>query len=296
MLLRWIQNNDLNRMFRRKSSTDHFPLLLLSFVYLIGCSSYQENGEINTQHAIHLDSQADQNTEFARQELLKIFLDRPNMASYPIEGDKYRILTEEDTIFQYALARFAGPGLLNQVSWGGVPPIEAPTILAAHKSPTQTATGIVYIRSTYPKGPKSGQRLPFERLWRSLIFELFNMENEASFKELTRRATVNEINKDTWMLGVLKLEHTAILKTIDFYKTTWKSWASQNQFTNNSSFWNINTPASFDRLLPVYLESDSGMQHWKYLEGQYDSKIADRVELYRLIREGPVQEESKTIP
>ena len=247
-------------------------LLMLLLCCITGCLRHPgrwQNDEIQTPQT---DLFSGLDLEWGRDQMVSMLLERRSMAVYLMTEGITKPVLEEDTVYQYALHRFAGLNLPTRVAWGGDPPLGTEAFLAMHKAPENGHNGIVYICESYPSGVKHGQPLAFEELWFHLIFEFFNMENTQSFLDLEEQATLQLINRNQWTTNATRLEHSALLRTVDFYHTVWLSWTYQNCFESDPLIWRTNTPASFDEFIALY--DDVNGYPWNYWGKIYDERIA----------------------
>ena len=187
-----------------------FTLLFLVNLFFFGCIHKQFVSErtLSSVDYAHGNNQ-----------VIKMLSDRPAMKSYVNSSGKVGSVEPSDSIWQWASKKFAGEDLGELIDWNS----GAPSGAGCHDADNNTyPTPRIRVRSTF-KCYKEEAR-PFDSLWSSAVFELFNIEGAKEFDELYDQAVACKLTKMQYVRNNLAVEYKAKLKQAEFYQKIWLPW------------------------------------------------------------------------
>ncbi len=182
-----------------------------------------------------------------------------------------REITREDVVWRWAAQRFAGLETGTPVYWNSDPP--NPPSKADSRYPTSESDGWIRVRDVAGTEGLSDEsrRRALEKLWASVVFELFNVANGQEFLAIYREAFKGGVRKDAWIERNLRLEHKALRRRAKFYWEIWKPFASQNGVRSDASNWRVSTPEDYEDWIRRY--TDASPHPADYWGRYYDEKI-----------------------
>ena len=145
----------------------------------------------------------------------------------------------------WAQERFSGIKLGMLVMWDARLPERG--FLAEHSGPTADRRAAVRVAdAAYPGIPDVSSEL----LWSGLVYELYNLENTASYD------TLHAQDRDDWIDQNMRLEFAAARKTARFFQVVWRPWAEKVGASAVPSLWFVHQVDSFEEWHALY--SDTG--------------------------------------
>lgn len=202
-----------------------------------------------------LDEKALAHGERQVRQMLK---DRPAMGEL---GEKAEML------YRWAARKFAGEDLGEPIFWNPADPL--PEFPCDHQSPEPDCPGYIRIHEKYTRGPNKGTPVPFDELWRGVVFELYNITGVEDFKRIAADAAAGKISREEYITKKLKVESNAAEKTRAFYIRVYLPWAKEHGVRTNPMQWYVavrDNPS--DDLFLSHIGKDS--PHWRYYGRTYD--------------------------
>lgn len=169
--------------------------------------------------------------EYGQLQVELMLKDRPNMAYYINDDGEKKLLTLDDSIYQWAIRKFAGEDLNTTIDWNPQAPAEGYAIDADHMSPTEKSRGYIRVNLVYRSGENRDQPKNFQDLWENAFFELHNIGMAKKFKEVTDNAYAGKLNKEEYIKGITLIEYSAVKKLQDFYRKVFAPWLVKNNLS-----------------------------------------------------------------
>jgi hypothetical protein len=206
---------------------------------------------------------SDEDLEYGRQQLDRLFVDRPEMGKHGAAGSP---------LAQWAVRKFAGEDLGRLIEWDSTLPLVGD---AEHDTVTDRQVGRVRISGVYRNGDQKDQKRDFEELWMNLTYELINIGNSPSFRELDSAAQKGQISKDYYVRGMFGIELKAVQATRAFYVRVFLPWASANEVRSDPRLWYTHEAhwGTISDALQWY--SDPNSYPWQPYERYYDELKQD---------------------
>lgn len=197
------------------------------------------------------------------QQVDQMVHDRPAMAQWVRKGD---------VIYSWAAGKFAGESVGQRVWWNpNYLPTMPPTVNAYNNLPTPFNPGSISIREVYAAGEKKGQKIESERLWRSAVFELFNISNWDGFKAAYEEAIAGKLSKAEYIDRNTRLEFFTAINTHGFYLSVWQPWARQSGATSQEYLWHGYTPNTHEESMKQRPENS---EYISFYSEEYDKLVA----------------------
>jgi hypothetical protein len=103
---------------------------------------------------------------------------------------------------------------------------------------------------------------------------LHNIQSYHEFNELHEKALAATISREEYILGIVRAEYGAWLRTRLFYLTTYYPWARQRGITPDPRNWGVDLPDTFEEWLAQYLRGSD--YPWKCYGDDYDDVVVWR--------------------
>jgi len=133
--------------------------------------------------------------------------------------------------------------------------------------PTPTSDGCIRIREFDMNGEPFG----CEMLWRTLIFECYNLRSGPKFYRVYRKVLEGKLNKEQYVSQNTQIEFQTIKNTAAFYQKIWLPHANRSGLITHPIYWFMNVPDSYEDWIKVY--SDRTGYPWNAYGTYYDTEI-----------------------
>ena len=172
---------------------------------------------------------------------------------------------EADLLWRWAARKFAGEDLGEPVYWDASPltGTEAKCVPPANGFPA-----CIYLSPVYTTGPRQGEAMGFEDLWRNAVFEFHNVANAQQFIRLDEQAAAGSLTKEEYIRETFAIEHRTSQRTRGFYAYVFLPWAKQKRLTTDPSLWYTGGWRSADESIRFFVEGSA--YPWKVYGYQYD--------------------------
>ena len=196
------------------------------------------------------------------EQVQRMLADRPAMRQY---GENAGVL------YLWAARKFAGEDAHLPVFWraGGMPSFA--TGQTSPSSDRKSAT--IRVAEKYSDGPRKGQGLPFEELWRAAVFELYNAASVGEFGRLEDDAAAGRLTKAGYAKAVVECESRAAERTRAFYIRQYLPWARKLGVPTNPRLWFVGVRSDLHDCL-LFSFFPEGTSYWRAYERQHDWIIA----------------------
>jgi MORN repeat len=199
--------------------------------------------------------------QHSKNQLNSFFADRPAALGW---------VSEQDTVlWGWFLRKLAGEDTHSRIYWqaDSAADFRIPSgAEAAHRYPNEVHEGAVWV---------SEQVAP-ESLWAGLVFELFNIQNFKDFQQIAEDVKHNRCSEDEYIGRYARLEHRALLKTVDFYQKTWLPHCKKRGLRSQAAYWHTQTPARFEDWIRLY--TDKSGYPWHPYRAYYQQLLAYMLE------------------
>lgn len=194
-----------------------------------------------------------------RRQVEKLLEDRPRMGT---------CFESANPLHVWSAVRFEKKYNNAPVRWDPWYPVEqdAP---AYHRYSSLNGAWCIHVSSTYRTGENLGRKHTSDELWYSVLFELENVANQPKANRLRERAQRQSISRREFVLGILKLEYEAALRTRAFVVHVYYPWCVKQQVSPSLAEWRIAGWLTFDDFVLLHPENES--QRWNLYGQQYDA-------------------------
>jgi tetratricopeptide (TPR) repeat protein/protein involved in polysaccharide export with SLBB domain len=217
-----------------------------------------------------------------QRQLAAMLKDRPTLAEHGKSAEP---------LYQWAIRKFAGEDLGEEIFWA-----------SAHLDwegvnypPSDEIPGCIMVAERHGSGKTTDERVSFDEMWNTVVFELYNITNAAAFEELDRQATKGELSRSQYVAKTMKIESRAAEKTRSFYIHVYLPWAMQHRVATYSPSWHTGTRADpSEGLVQSYDENHPSWRAYrKKIEANYDNvTAAAKAEKARQSAEQPAKQPS----
>jgi hypothetical protein len=191
------------------------------------------------------------------QQVEQMLRDRPEMTRYPSQSG-YANLSMTDPQVQWAIRKFAGEDTGFLIHWEPKPPMDVHS--AEHTS--RDASGRPAIRIAKVGFPITvTKENAFDHMWSGVIFELLNITRHEKFDELRLRAWKREIDRESYVWGMAKVEYDALRQLQSYATSAWIPWAATARAKMHEELWWTKLPATFEEWKSRYTERNSYPWH-----------------------------------
>ena len=175
-------------------------------------------------------------------------------------------LTPEDTLYQWAVRKFAGEDIPERIIWDSSLPDRAE---ADHLPPGSGEPGTVRLtnRKRGLFGLLPGRKLTIDELWYRACFELHNIQGTPDSEQADRLAGRSELTRDGYIRQHAYKEYQALLRTRAFYVDFYFPWARAKKIETDPEEWRLDLP-SFEGWIAQYYDHSS--YPWVPYGGYYD--------------------------
>lgn len=181
--------------------------------------------------------------DFAKIQFSAMLKDRPQM----LELSK---VWQGNPIEDFVVGQLAGNTLGMPIYWQAQADRDFQIIegfRAVHRWPSQTHSAAIWLSDT----------LKAEEAWACLIFELFNICNAKDFEAINLDVEKGICRtEEEYISRFSKLEHKAILKTQDFYKSIWLPQMQKQGIKSNEKYWFMEVSPDFETWIKSYTQRD----------------------------------------
>lgn len=188
---------------------------------------------------------ADDPTSWAQKQMRHMLADRPTMKNYHV-GNQILWINQQDSIWQWVAERYAGKTTQFWTAWHEAAPIDAEAMHAYGQD-----KAYVYVEDMTARGTNEHNAV-FERLWRSVVFELFNLENAEGFHQADLAAYNGSTSRSEYVKAIARLEHRALGKLQQFHRDIWLPWSKDHGLNSEASIWQHGYDPDFDAWLGRY--------------------------------------------
>lgn len=203
-----------------------------------------------------------------REQVKQMLADRSAMQTCPNGAH----VTEADIVWRWAARKFAGEDSGFRIFWQSTPPKVADATAESDFPMRDGATAFIRIHEAYWKHLFKKVKLPFEELWFSAVFELFNQTTTPHYRQLYEKALNQEISKDQWITANTRLEYRALQRSRDFYKLIWEPWAKRKGFQPSTAIWWVRyLQPSYKGWISQY--ADRSKYPWDFWGSYYDEIV-----------------------
>jgi hypothetical protein len=195
---------------------------------------------------------------FGERQLEQMLADRPEMQN---------LLPEDHPVYRWLVASFEGDRTGSRIYWLADEPRSGKA--AEHAAAYYGYPAYIVIEA-------AARKTPLDK-WTMLVFEMFNIENTKSFKELLNLALEGKLDGESYARKCVQLEFDAAAKLRDFFRKT--PLPNTTPETAPMYCWVTAEDVNFEECeklwatMELYYE-DSNYRHFKK---QYDDAIAPLV-------------------
>lgn len=201
--------------------------------------------------------------------LRQILSDRPGMRSYIDSKGFVHQIVETDEIFIAAAELLTSDGAAGQVDWNKIVP-DKQCETADHQLAIGQQRAAIHIGEVEKCNDRAGQPLGFERLWHELFYELFNIQNDASFLQLFQDGTRGKYSECEYTVENTKLEYNAEVKLSNFYKNEFAPWAAAHGLPTDERYWVTSIKPTYEQWIAQYKDPKSyPWDYWSAYFNQY---------------------------
>ncbi len=230
-----------------------------------------DGGLADLQTAIHLDpddpaagfdaggevSADSAALEHGEAQLRRMLKDRPAMAQHGKAASP---------LYRSAARLFAGDGPDQRIFWDPANPDPGTDAMCSPRGADSPAR--IHLRKVYGNGLHKGRAIPFEELWRSAVFELFNVRNGERFSRICELAAQGKLSKHEYVSRYIDCEAQAAEKARAFYVHVFLPWAKEHHVSTHPQSWFIGWRSGpNDNLLRGRF---AGTRYWRHYELGYD--------------------------
>jgi hypothetical protein len=199
---------------------------------------------------------------WAQKQMQHMLADRPLMKTYLV-GEQILWVRQQDSIWQWVAERYSGKTTQFWTAWHEAPPVE--TFEAMHAYGEHKA--YLYIKEIVPPASHDHNKT-FEALWSCAVFELFNLENNEGFSDLSTQAYQGNCTRIEYARKFAELEHVAMGKQQQFFKDVWLPWCQATGLVSDPKVWQRNYLPVFKKWLAQY--PPTSRYPWEYYGEGYD--------------------------
>ena len=202
--------------------------------------------------------------EHGNRQVERLLKDRPEMAAG---------LTPEDTLYKWAVRKFAGEDIPERIVWNPSVPDGAE---ADHGAPSGGEPGMVRIapRKRGFLGLLPGRKLTFDEQWAHLCYELHNIQGSPDFEQTNRLAQRKELTRDGYIRLCAYHEYQALLRTRAFYVDVYFPWARAKKIETSPEQWRLDISPTFEGWLAQY--DNRASYPWEPYGSYYDAMAGQK--------------------
>ena len=193
--------------------------------------------------------------EHGEQQLTLMLNDRPALAEH---------LSPGDDLWIWAVRKFGGESTGVLVNWNASDPgpFEADSGFLRNRGRAQ-------IRVQDPRADSSSDKNDsFERLWRSVVFELHNVDASETFRRINQQALDGQISREEYILAMCSTENRSKQRTRSFYVKFFLPWMLSKDLSPACAYeWYCYSFIASDGDRRAYWQRRS---HWGYYSASFD--------------------------
>jgi len=171
--------------------------------------------------------------EYGKTQAKAMLKDRPGMSKYVNNSHFNKAITEDDSIWQWLVRKFAGEDAGELIDWN--PKYPPYGWLAVNRNPvdrrSSISINIIYTKKTAPDERSIGKEVRFEDLWACAVFELLNVIQQEEFHKIFKQAAKGKITREEFVMRIARVEFETVKKSKQFYFKVWKPWAKKHRFS-----------------------------------------------------------------
>lgn len=152
------------------------------------------------------------------------------------------VIQPEDAVVRWLVEQFNGKDTGFPVFWDQDKP--ANDAQADHTMPLLGVPASV--RVFEPLDSDGTPTFRFEIMWYCVVYEMHNLKNFLSFKDLVQKVPTGEIRREQFVEECARLEYKALAETCDFHANVWKPWADSHRIPTDRAVWKSRWNPSFE--------------------------------------------------
>ncbi len=212
-------------------------------------------------------------SEHGQTQVKRMLRDRLAMVAY---------VEQSDDLWKWAAWKFGKKIGERSILWDRTPP-DRRSFSAEHAPPYRDHDGKIRIRDIMPAQVFDNQAVAFEKLWRSAIFELHNIDNASDFIELDKNAAHGTISEEEYVRSMFALEVRAMQRTRKWYVEVYLPHAKKYKINTYLEYWYFGNWESATSQFNQYTDKES--YPWTPYSGHYRMLKAGRVNHLKLEEE-----------
>ncbi|RIK80589.1 MAG: hypothetical protein DCC68_10610 [Planctomycetota bacterium] len=189
--------------------------------------------------------------EFGRTQAAQLLRDRPVLAGHLQDGD---------ILWNWIVRQFAGESAGCRCRWNPEPPGNSD----GQASAPENGVGAIQVAQFDGAEDARGQRLTFDRVLSTVVFECFNHASYATYDAIWNQVSKGEIDPITYARLGLDTENQSAVRTRRFFCSTYLEWANVEQFAEiDARNWCFNEWLPADSIHRSNKHrQDSRWEHW----------------------------------